>query len=56
MVRPSKQSERRRISPRRPAKKGQKTGPKKDQLKNGYKAITNAAPQELSNQIYIRKI
>ena len=56
MVRPSKQSERRNISPKRPAKKGGKTGPKQDNLKNGYKEISNAAPKELSNQIYIRKI
>ncbi len=56
MVRPSKQSERRNISPKRPAKKGPKTGPKKDKLENGFKEIVNTAPQELSNKIYIRKI
>ncbi len=54
MVRISKQQERRSVSPRRPTVSGKKTGPKKDNLPNGYKEHTNAA--EGMAQVFIPKI
>ena len=56
MVRISKQSERRRVSPRRPTIAGKKTGPKEDKLSNGFKAHPNALEGEAGALAFIPKI
>lgn len=53
MTRLSKQERRRMISPKRPKVSGTKTGPKKDNLKLGYKEKLNAFS---GDQIFIAKI
>lgn len=42
MTRLSKQTRRRKVSPRRPTLPGQKTGPKKDLLAKGFREHKNA--------------
>jgi len=56
MIRISKQSERRAVSFRRPRKPSNKTGVKKDALKEGFKPHENAAPAELKNLVFIPKL
>lgn len=56
MVRLSKQTKDRSVSPRRPRPPAPKTGLKKDQLKDGYKAHANAAEGNLAGAIFIPKI
>ena len=46
MVRISKQSERRSVSPRRPTISGEKTGSRKDNLPKGFKEHKNAISSE----------
>jgi len=53
MTRISKKAERKARSPRRPRIAGQKTGPKKDNLKNGYKEKLNAVSID---GVYISKL
>jgi hypothetical protein len=56
MVRISKQEERRAKCPHRPSPPAQKTGPKKDNLKNGYKAHDNVVDDaQLAQKIFIPK-
>lgn len=54
MTRISKQGRRRNISPRRPRIAGEKTGPKKDNLEQGFKEHANAAPE--APQVFIAKV
>ncbi len=56
MVRISKQSERRAVSRRRPSKPQEKTGPKKSNLKLGYKEHGNALEGDVAKSAYIAKI
>ncbi len=56
MVRVSKQSEKRAISRRRPRAPAHKTGPKKDNLANGYKEHANALEGDLAQTAFIPKI
>lgn len=57
MTRMSKQWERRHQNPKRRKKLlPAKTGPKKDNLPEGYKPLENAVPAELSNLLFIAKI
>ena len=56
MTRTSKKSERRGICPRRPRAPQPKTGPKKDNLPDGFKNHTNAAPEEMAKALFIPKI
>lgn len=56
MVRLSKQSKIRAISPRRPAPPASKTGPIKDALPLGYKPHANAIQGKLSQVSFIPKI
>lgn len=56
MVRISKQNERRSVSPRKHKNPSKKTGPKKDNLPNGFKQHANALEGELSSQFFIPKI
>lgn len=55
MTRMSKQGKRRAMSPRRPTISGEKTGPKKDALKKGFKEHPNAVGQELAASVFIPK-
>lgn len=56
MTRLSKQARRRNVSPRRPSIPGPKTGPKKDNLKLGFKERVNGLDGELSSQVFISKV
>lgn len=56
MVRISKQEERRMKSPRRPALAQKKTGPKKDQLKHGYREHKNAVQGNVALSVFIPEI
>lgn len=56
MVRVSKKSERRAQFPRKHRPPSTKTGPLKDQLKDGYKVHGNALEGELAASLYISKI
>ena len=56
MTRMSKQGKRRNLSPRRPRRPGEKTGPIRDQLAKGYLEHENAVPAELAEKIFIPKI
>ncbi|MBS0653108.1 MAG: hypothetical protein JSR39_06205 [Verrucomicrobia bacterium] len=56
MVRLSKQTKDRNVSPRRPRPPAPKTGPKKDKLAGGYKAHANAAEGNLAGTLFIPKI
>lgn len=56
MVRISKQTEKRNMSPRKHRKPMPKTGPKKDSLKNGYKEHLNAIEGDFAAMAYIAKI
>ena len=56
MVRISKQSERRAVSPRRPSKPSTKTGKLKDNIKGGFKPHENAAPEELKKTLFFPKV
>ncbi len=56
MVRISKQQERRNISPRRPRPPAVKTGPKQDNLKEGFKDHPNALEGDLAKTLFIPKI
>lgn len=53
MTRLSKQARRRAVSPRRPTLPGQKTGPKRDNLPQGFKVHANAVTGELAQAVYI---
>ena len=56
MVRISKQAERRAKCPHRPRPPGPKTGAKKDNLAEGYKAHANAIEDAaISKKIFIAK-
>lgn len=56
MVRISKQSERRSKCPHRPRPPAVKTGPKKDQLSQGFKPHANAVEDvQLSQKLFIPK-
>jgi len=56
MVRISKQEERRNRCPRKRKHPSVKTGPKKDNLPNGFKELANAVDAQLSDQVFIGKI
>ncbi len=56
MVRISKQSERRSASPHKPRPPIEKTGPRKENLKEGYKAHPNALEGETAAKAFIPKI
>lgn len=56
MTRLSKQARRRSVSPKRPKRSGPKTGPKKDNLKLGFKEHANALSSEQSTQYFIGKV
>ena len=57
MVRLSKKTRDRSVSPRRPKKSLGKTGPKKDALKNGFKEHANAlAGSPVAQSVYIAKL
>lgn len=56
MVRISKQKERRSRSPRRTRAPSEKTGSRKDNLPNGFKAHSNALEGEVGAQAFIPKI
>lgn len=56
MVRISKQSERRSQSPRKNRKPSPKTGPLKDQLKEGFKPHENAITGDAAALAFIPKI
>ncbi len=55
MIRLSKQARRRLQSPRRPQPPALKTGPKKDQLPQGYKQVVNAVEGDLKQEMFIPK-
>lgn len=56
MVRISKQGERRSKSPHKPRPPVEKTGPRKENLKEGYKPHENALEGEISAKAFIPKI
>lgn len=56
MVRLSKQEKIRSVSPRRPRLPSAKTGPKKDNLPEGFKVHANAIDGELARNAFIPKI
>lgn len=56
MVRISKQAERRSQFPRKTRNPSVKTGPVKDNLKNGFKEHSNAVDGDLAKQVFIPKI
>lgn len=56
MVRISKQGERRNRSPHRCRPPSPKSGPKEDNLPQGFKVHTNAVTGNLSERIFIPKI
>jgi len=56
MVRTSKPEEKRHVSRRRPRKAGTKTGPKKDNLPEGFKKHVNSLSDSLAKQAFIPKI
>jgi hypothetical protein len=56
MTRQSKQGERRARSPRRCRAPAAKTGPKKDNLANGFREHGNALEGTLATQLFIPKI
>lgn len=56
MVRISKQAEKRSRFPRKHRKPSEKTGPKKDQLENGFKGHSNAIEGDLAQMAFIPKI
>lgn len=56
MVRISKQAERRSKFPRKHRNPSEKTGPKKDNLNDGFKGHDNAVEGDLSKTMFIPKI
>ncbi len=56
MVRISKQGERRNRCPHRCKHPAPKTGAKKDNLPNGFKAHANAVSGDLNKRIFISKV
>lgn len=56
MVRTSKQEERRSRNPKRSRPPSPKTGPKQDNLPNGYKPHANAVQGDLAAGVFIPKI
>jgi hypothetical protein len=56
MVRISKQSERRNRFPRKHRAPSAKTGPRQDNLPNGFKAHNNAVEGDLAKMVFIPKI
>ena len=56
MVRISKQGKRRSVSPRKRRAPSEKTGPKEDNLPEGFKQHENALEGDASNQYFIPKI
>lgn len=56
MTRQSKKGERRAQSPRKHRPPQPKTGPKKDNLPNGYREHANAAPADLAKATFIPNI
>ena len=53
MTRLSKQARRRLVSPRRPSVPGQKTGTKRDNLPQGFKAHANAVSDGAALNVFI---
>lgn len=56
MVRISKQAERRNRCPRKRRPSSPKSGPKKDNLPEGFKGHTNALGGDLAQKVFIPKI
>lgn len=56
MVRMSKQAERRSKYPRKHRAPSEKTGPLKDNLKNGFKEHANAVEGDIAGTIFVPKI
>ncbi|MBS4165888.1 Uncharacterized protein NEOC65_000963 [Neochlamydia sp. AcF65] len=56
MVRISKQAERRSKSHRKPSPPAKKTGPRKENLKEGFKSHSNALEGMIAKQAFIPKI
>ena len=56
MVRISKQAERRSKTPHKPRPPAEKTGPRQENLKEGYKPHTNALEGEIAAKAFIPKI
>lgn len=56
MIRISKQTERRAVSPKAPKRSKGKTGPKKDKLIDGFKPKHNALEGELASYGFIAKL
>lgn len=57
MTRMSKKSERRNRMPRRPTLAGEKTGPKKDALRHGYKEHGNGLQgTDLESAAFVAKV
>jgi hypothetical protein len=56
MVRQSKQGERRSKSPHKPRPPAMKTGPRKENLKEGFKPHSNALEGEIAAKAFIPKI
>jgi hypothetical protein len=56
MVRISKQAKKRAVSHRRPARPAKKTGPKQNNLPQGYKLHDNAIEGDLAQNLFIPKI
>jgi len=56
MVRISKKDERRAKSPRKHKKPSKKTGPKVDNLPEGYRVHQNALEGDMSQHIFIGKV
>jgi hypothetical protein len=56
MVRRSKQSKIRAKCPKRPSAPRPKTGAKKDNLAEGFKAVQNALEGDLAQTLFISKI
>lgn len=56
MTRLSKQARRRMVSPKRPKLSGPKTGPKEDNLKNGFKDRINSVQGSSAQQYFIGKV
>ncbi|MBN9378114.1 MAG: hypothetical protein J0H93_07030 [Chlamydiales bacterium] len=56
MVRISKQAERRSKSHHRPRSPAEKTGARKENLKEGFKAHSNALEGDIAAQAFIPKI
>ena len=56
MVRKSKQWKRRHVSPRKHLPPAEKTGPKKDNLAEGFRVHANALEGDFATQAFIGKV